>query len=104
MDKSDNPHAFFEIPPSSKVDILLKAAGNAPVITKQKWSVGRNQKVSCVATFIRKCISCPSNESLFLYVNQTFAPSLDTEIGVLYDCFSSEGKLVLYYCITQAWG
>ena len=48
--------------------------------------------------------SCETNESLFVYVNQSFSPAPDTEIRVLYDCFGSDGKLVLYYCKTQAWG
>ncbi|KAJ8960388.1 hypothetical protein NQ314_006078 [Rhamnusium bicolor] len=40
----------------------------------------------------------------FLYVNQTFAPSPDQIVKNLYDCYSTENKLVLHYCKTQAWG
>lgn len=40
----------------------------------------------------------------FLYVNQTFAPSPDQNVKNLYDCYESNGRLVLYYCKTQAWG
>ena len=66
----------------------------------------------------------------FLYVNQSFAPSPDVEVGTLYDvsvhrkslchwicievcqnvfylsfqCFGSDRKLVLHYCKSQAWG
>ncbi|TNN20459.1 Ubiquitin-like protein [Schistosoma japonicum] len=87
-----------------KVILLLKAAGNAPVMKKMKWSVSRKQKIHWVVDFIRKYISCDPSESLFLYVNQCFAPAMDAEIGSLYDCFSVEGKLILHYCKTQAWG
>lgn len=87
-----------------KVILLLKAAGNAPVMKKMKWSVSRKQKIHWVVDFIRKYISCAPSESLFLYVNQCFAPAMDAEIGSLYDCFSVEGKLILHYCKTQAWG
>ncbi|CAH8459850.1 unnamed protein product [Heterobilharzia americana] len=90
--------------PPDKVVLLLKATGNAPVMKKMKWSVSRKQKIHWVVDFIRKYISCAPSESLFLYVNQCFAPAMDAEIGPLYDCFSVEGKLILHYCKTQAWG
>nr|KAF6439784.1 autophagy related 12 [Rousettus aegyptiacus] len=41
---------------------------------------------------------------MFIYVNQSFAPSPDQEVGTLYECFGSDGKLVLHYCKSQAWG
>ncbi|KAF2986764.1 hypothetical protein EK904_004725 [Melospiza melodia maxima] len=34
-------------------------------------------------------------DSRFIYVNQSFAPSPDQEVGTLYECFGSDGKLVL---------
>lgn len=44
----------------------------------------------------------------FLYVRQSFAPSLDEKIGVLAQAFGSEGKhgreLVINYALTSAWG
>lgn len=40
----------------------------------------------------------------FLYVNQTFAPSPDQAVRNLYECFGADGKLVLHYCKSQAWG
>lgn len=89
---------------SDKVVLLLKAAGNAPVMKRTKWTVGRDKTIFWVLEFIRKYISCDKNESLFLYVNQCFSPAMDTDIGSLYDCFSVEGRLILHYCKTQAWG
>ncbi|CAG5117657.1 unnamed protein product [Candidula unifasciata] len=89
---------------NSKVDILLKPAGDAPIMKKKKWTVERSRKIAGVAEFIKKFIKMEPSESLFLYVNQSFAPSPDTEIGSIFDCFGSDGKLVLHYCRTQAWG
>ena len=86
------------------IDVLLKAAGDAPIMKKKKWAVDPAKKVGWIIDFIRKYIRCEPNESLFVYVNQSFSPAPDTEIRVLYDCFGSDGKLVLYYCKTQAWG
>ncbi|KAF8568853.1 hypothetical protein P879_02650 [Paragonimus westermani] len=89
---------------SDKVTLLLKATGNAPLMKKKTWSVSRKQTIGWVVKFFRDYIACAPNESFFVYVNQCFAPSMDTTIGPLYDCFSAEGKLVLHYCKTQAWG
>ncbi|XP_055352503.1 ubiquitin-like protein ATG12 isoform X2 [Paramacrobiotus metropolitanus] len=87
-----------------KIDVLLKAVGDAPIMKKKRWAVDRTKKVIWVADFIRKFIKCEPNESLFLYVNQCFSPCPDQEIGSLYECFGSDGKLVLHYCKQQAWG
>jgi ubiquitin-like protein ATG12 len=40
----------------------------------------------------------------FFYVNQSFAPSLDQSVQNLFDCFGTDGKLILAYCKTHAWG
>ncbi|CAL1528823.1 unnamed protein product [Lymnaea stagnalis] len=89
---------------NSKVDILLKPAGDAPIMKKKKWTVDRTKKICWVSDFIKKYIKNEPSESLFLYVNQSYAPSPDTDIGSIFDCFGSDGKLVLHYCRTQAWG
>ncbi|KAI8503217.1 Ubiquitin-like protein [Branchiostoma belcheri] len=87
-----------------KIDVLLKGAGDAPIMKKKKWAVDPTKKVSWIIEFIRKYIKCEPHESLFLYVNQSFAPSPDQEMQNLYECFGSDGKLILHYCKTQAWG
>ncbi|KAF5398310.1 Ubiquitin protein ATG12 [Paragonimus heterotremus] len=79
---------------SDKVTLLLKATGNAPLMKKKTWSVSRKQTIGWVVKFFRDYIACAPNESFFVYVNQCFAPSMDTAIGPLYDCFSAEGKLL----------
>lgn len=89
---------------SSKIDVLLKPAGNAPILKKKKWAVDRQKQIAWISEFIRKFIRTETEDSVFVYVNQSFSPSPDTEIGTLFDCFGSDGKLVIYYCRTQAWG
>jgi len=88
----------------AKVDVLLKATGDAPIMKKKKWAVDKNKPVSYLCDFIKKFIKCEPSESLFIYVNQTFVPAPDQLISNLYDCFGTDGKLVLHYCKTQAWG
>ncbi|KAG5889007.1 hypothetical protein JTB14_033937 [Gonioctena quinquepunctata] len=87
-----------------KIDILLKPTGNAPIMKKKKWTVDSDKKIGWIVEFIKKYLRLEPNEKLFLYVNQTFAPSPDQIVKNLYDCYSTEGKLVLHYCKTQAWG
>lgn len=58
--------------------------------------------VGCVSRFHKMIKKIPFFQ--FLYVNQTFAPAPDQIIKNLYDCYGSNGKLVLYYCKSQAWG
>ncbi|XP_045193665.1 ubiquitin-like protein ATG12 [Mercenaria mercenaria] len=108
-DESQGASGDSSIPTSpthvkSKVDVLLKPAGDAPIMKKKKWAVERNKKIVYISDFIKKFIKMSANESLFLYVNQSFSPSPDTEVGCVFDCFGSDGKLVLHYCRTQAWG
>ncbi|XP_023945510.1 autophagy protein 12-like [Bicyclus anynana] len=87
-----------------KVDILLKATGNAPIMKKKKWAVDAEKPIGWIMEFVKKYLKLEPEEKLFLYVNQTFAPSPDQIIKNLYECFGTDGKLVLHYCKTQAWG
>ncbi|XP_072931622.1 autophagy protein 12-like [Epargyreus clarus] len=87
-----------------KVDILLKATGNAPIMKKKKWAVDAEKPIGWIMEFVKKYLKLEPEEKLFLYVNQTFAPSPDQVIRNLYECFSTDGKLVLHYCKSQAWG
>lgn len=97
-----SPEASVE--KKSKIDVLLKAAGDAPIMKKKKWAVDANKPVAYLIEFIRKYIKCDPSESLFIYVNQTFAPSPDQVLSNLFECFGTDGKLVLHYCKSQAWG
>ncbi|XP_061874301.1 ubiquitin-like protein ATG12 isoform X1 [Colius striatus] len=87
-----------------KIDILLKAVGDTPIMKTKKWAVERTRTIQGLVEFIKKFLKLMASEQLFIYVNQSFAPSPDQEVGTLYECFGSDGKLVLHYCKTQAWG
>ncbi|XP_042738784.1 ubiquitin-like protein ATG12 [Lagopus leucura] len=87
-----------------KIDVLLKAVGDTPIMKTKKWAVERTRTIQGLCDFIKKFLKLMASEQLFIYVNQSFAPSPDQEVGTLYECFGSDGKLVLHYCKTQAWG
>ncbi|XP_061771324.1 ubiquitin-like protein ATG12 [Nerophis ophidion] len=87
-----------------KIDVLLKAVGDTPIMKTKKWAVDRGRTVQSLSQFIARFLKLDANEQLFIYVNQSFAPSPDQEVGLLFECFGSDGKLVLHYCKSQAWG
>ena len=95
-----------DIDSNDKIVFLLKAAGGAPILKKKKWALPRSKTIGHIADFLRKYmqLDVQQQKQLFLYVNQAFAPALDTTIGAVNDCFSSEGTLVLHYSLTEAWG
>lgn len=46
------------------VDVILKPAGDAPIMKKKKWAVERNKKVAYIADFIKKFIKMNPSESI----------------------------------------
>jgi len=89
---------------ANKIEVLFKQVGNAPILKMKKFKMDRTRDVKSVNEWLKKFMKLDPKEQLFFYVNQEFAPSLDTEIGTIFDCFAVEHKLVLHYCTTPAWG
>ena len=88
----------------SKVEVRLQAVGDAPILKQKNFNVDREKQISWIILFIRKYLKLQVHDSVYLYVNQAFAPSPDQTIGNLADCFSQDNKLVLHYSRGQAWG
>lgn len=40
----------------------------------------------------------------FAYLKDSFCPSPEERVGVLYTAFGQEGRLVVSYALTPAWG
>jgi ubiquitin-like protein ATG12 len=40
----------------------------------------------------------------FVYLNSAFSPAMDELISTLYEGYGLDGKLVVNYSITPAWG
>ncbi|XP_075397529.1 ubiquitin-like protein ATG12 isoform X1 [Tenrec ecaudatus] len=77
-----------------KIDILLKAVGDTPIMKTKKWAVERTRTIQGLIDFIKKFLKLVASEQLFIYVNQSFAPSPDQEVGTLY-----ENKVVFNCCV-----
>ncbi|NXR52042.1 ATG12 protein, partial [Hippolais icterina] len=83
------------------VDVLLKAVGDTPIMRTKKWAVERTRTIQGLVDFIKKFLKLMASEQL---VGAGMGRGFDQEVGTLYECFGSDGKLVLHYCKTQAWG
>ena len=86
------------------VSVTLQSAGDAPILKKKKWQVRASQTMAWVMNFLRAATKIKESESLFVYINQSFSPTLDRDIGGLFDCFNTNGTLILHYAKTPAWG
>jgi ubiquitin-like protein ATG12 len=46
------------------VEVLLKAAGDAPIMKKKKWTVEGTKTIAYLIEFIKKYIRCEPEDSL----------------------------------------
>ena len=89
-----------------KVVVVLKPAGNAPILASNKIKISGSFKVYNLLEYLRKCLknSLSENDNLFLYCNSNFSPTLTTQVIDLYNNFAINNELMVYYAITEAWG
>ncbi|KAK9456830.1 ubiquitin-like protein ATG12 [Dipodascopsis uninucleata] len=90
--------------PEHKVGIKFRSIGSAPMLRQNTARINAGQRFEVVVRFLRKQLKCRETDPLFVYVNSTFAPSLDQEVGYLYECFKIDGHLHVSYCNTAAFG
>lgn len=88
----------------NKVIVLFKNVGSAPIMNKRKFKLDTTKTVADTVNFLRKVLKVDIAQSIFIYINQSFAPSLDQTVDNLYNCYGCDNKLVLHYAITPAWG
>lgn len=88
----------------NKITVSFKAVGSTPVLAKKKLTIDRSETVASLVNYLRKKLRMRADENIFIFVSSSFTPSLDTDIGTIFDCFSAEGTLFLQYCTTTAWG
>ncbi|KAK2910131.1 hypothetical protein Q8A73_007846 [Channa argus] len=75
-----------------KIDVLLKAVGDTPIMKTKKWTVDRGRTVQSLAQFISRFLKLEASDQLFIYVNQSFSPSPDQEVGILFDRLWADGE------------
>jgi ubiquitin-like protein ATG12 len=88
-------------PSARKVVVFFKAIGDAPILKQSKFKIGGVEKFAKVIEFLRKQVH---RETLFVYINSGFSPNPDENIWNLFENFGIDGKLVVNYACSMAWG
>lgn len=71
--------------PSEKVVVRFGAlGGDTPALKQLVFRIGAVQKFEFVMRFLRKKLGIKDAQSVFLYINSSFAPSLDEVVGNLH--------------------
>ncbi|KAL2119644.1 hypothetical protein VTJ04DRAFT_6605 [Mycothermus thermophilus] len=92
-------------PPDHKIVVRFKPVGSAPAVRRELVRVSSNHRFETVVAYLRKTLRAADHESVFLYVNSTFAPALDEVVGNLWRCFKdSNDHLIVAYSMTPAFG
>ncbi|CAK7226834.1 Ubiquitin-like protein [Sporothrix curviconia] len=96
-----------------KVVVRFKPVGSAPPLSGAAGASGADvrrkitatQKFEVVVAFVRRALKVQESESVFLYINSSFAPALDEVVGNLHQCFKdSHDQLNVSYSLTPAFG
>ncbi|KAH0872827.1 hypothetical protein HID58_070189 [Brassica napus] len=94
--------------PSSVLVVHLRATGGAPILKQSKFKIPGTDKFAKVIDFLRRQLH---SDSLFVYVNSAFSPNPDESVNDLYNLgfwylqnFGFDGKLVVNYAFSMAWG
>ena len=87
-----------------KVKVQFLAVGGAPILRKNKFQVRGNMRIAEVIAFLRKTLRIREGDPLFVYLNSSFAPSLEQTLRVLHECFGVNDELIVQYAVTSSWG
>ncbi|QKX58757.1 uncharacterized protein TRUGW13939_05884 [Talaromyces rugulosus] len=91
---------------TGKVTVRFHPLPSAPILRKAVFKISASQKFETVVNFLRKKLDCKETDSVFCYINNVFAPSLDEGIGGLWRCFKNEtdDQLWVQYSMTPFFG
>ncbi|KAH1073200.1 hypothetical protein J1N35_025528 [Gossypium stocksii] len=85
----------------SPIVVHLRATGDAPILKQAKFKILGTDKFAKVIDFLRRQLH---RDTLFVYLNSAFSPKPDDLVIDLYDNFGFDGKLVVNYAYSMAWG
>lgn len=106
---------------ADKVVVRFKPVGAAPALSQDVCKITSERRFEEVVRYLRRKLKCKDTDSVFLYVNSAFAPSLDEIVGNLHQvsrhvrrdwqlpdsakCFrDGRDQLVVAYSMTPAFG
>ncbi|OAY36423.1 ubiquitin-like protein ATG12 [Manihot esculenta] len=89
--------------PSSvrKVIVQLRATADAPILKQNKFKIPGTDKFAKVIDFLRRQLH---RETVFVYINSAFSPNPDELVIDLFNNFGVDGKLLVNYACSMAWG
>ncbi|KAG6001580.1 Ubiquitin-like protein [Claviceps pusilla] len=91
--------------PQDKVVVRFKPVGSAPSMAQELCKITATRRFEEVVRYLRRKLRCRETDSVFLYVNSAFAPSLDEVVGNLHQCFkNAQDQLIVAYSMTPAFG
>jgi len=70
--------------PQAKITVRFKAVGSAPTLRQQVCKISSSQRFEQVVAYLRRTLKVGHMDSVFLYVNSSFAPALDEVVGNLH--------------------
>jgi ubiquitin-like protein ATG12 len=94
-----------------KVVVRFKPVGSAPSLTQDVCKISSGRKFEEVVRYLRRKLRCKDSDSVFLYVNSAFAPSLDEVVGNLhqvrlteygYDSSPDTNDIISFQCFKNA--
>ncbi|XP_039776152.1 ubiquitin-like protein ATG12, partial [Panicum virgatum] len=92
-------------PRQKKVDqkavVHVRSTGDAPILKQSKFKISGRDKFFKVIEFLRRQLH---QDTLFVYINSAFSPNPDELVIDLYNNFGIDGKLVVNYALSAAWG
>jgi ubiquitin-like protein ATG12 len=96
-----SPSASRPVDLPVKVVVLFKATGDAPILKQNKFKISAHEKFEKVVSFLGTQLG---KKHIFVYLNSAFTPRYDETVANLYEWHGVEGKLVVNYATTPAWG
>jgi ubiquitin-like protein ATG12 len=79
--------------PTAKINVRFKAVGNAPTLKQQVCRISSTQRFEQVVSYLRRTLKVGEADSVFLYINSSFAPALDEVVGNLHRVSLSSMRL-----------
>jgi len=79
---------------NAKVTVRFKPVGSAPMLRQQVCRISSSQRFEAVVAYLRRVLKVGEMDSIFLYVNSSFAPALDEVVGNLHRVRRIPSKLL----------
>ena len=85
----------------AKITVRLKPIGSTKPINPQTFKVSKSQTVQVIIKFLCNKLRVTT---IYMYINNSFQPNPDENLGQLFRHFSSNNELIINYCNTIDFG